>query len=206
MNKKKSNYTVSEPIYWEKLYNAESTGWDLGRSTPVFTAWLRDNPGDGQKVCILGAGYGHDAIEFARAGYTVVAVEFAPTPAGFLANRAAKLRLPVKVFGDDLFKLPKTYSNYFDLVVEYTTYCAIEPRRRGEYVDIVADILKADGNLLGLFFPLGKDMNVGPPFGVSRDEIRENFGSRFQIRLEQWPEESVETRRLREVLMHMEKR
>ncbi len=205
MGEKVAAKDVSKPGFWESLYRAGRTGWDLGGPTPIFQEWLRDNKGKGEKVCVIGAGNGHDAIAFAKAGYKVTAVDFAPTPARYLADKAAAAKLPLTVLPIDMFQLPTKRPEHFDLVLEYTTFCSIDPHRRDIYVATVASILKPEGRLLALFFPMEQAADVGPPFGLSRVEIRERFERYFHIVSEEWPEDSVPTRRLRELIVLMEK-
>ena len=196
---------VSKPGFWESLYRAGRTAWDLGGPTPILQKWLRDNQGHGEKVCVLGAGNGHDAMAFAQAGYKVTAVDFAPTPSRQLADKAAAAKLSLTVLPMDLFQLPAKHSESFDLVLEYTTFCSIDPHQRDAFVATVTSILKTEGRLLALFFPMDQAADAGPPFGLSRVEIRERFEHHFHIVSEEWPEDSVPTRRLRELLVLMEK-
>ena len=62
--------------YWEKAYQSGEIGWDLGRPTPVFNKWINSQIKP-LSICILGAGNGWDALDFAKKGHTVTAVEFA---------------------------------------------------------------------------------------------------------------------------------
>ena len=67
----------------------------------------------------------------------------------------------------DIFELPKLFNQSFDIVLEYTCFCAIDPARRKDYIEMVNHILKPEGELVGLLFPIDKDPNDdGPPFGV----------------------------------------
>ena len=52
--------------------------------------------------------------------------------------------------------------------------CAIDPKRREEYVDLLDYLLKPKGKLIGMFFIRSKDLG-GPPFGSTPSEIRELF-------------------------------
>ena len=172
----------------------------------MLKKWLAENRGNGEKVCILGAGNGHDALAFAKAGYKVVAVDFAPTALLNLGARAKKGKLPLEVVGQDMFSLPKKLNGKFDLIYEYTTYCAIDPRRRDEYVALIKRLLKRTGRLVALFFPMGQDPKVGPPFGISSDEIAKRFGPSFHFKAEEWPALSAPSRKLRELFVVMERK
>ena len=197
---------VSSPQFWEDIYRQKkSPGWDLGRPTPVFTQWLKENPGRGQSVCVLGAGNGHDAVAFAKRGYVVTAVDFAPAAVQKLQRKAKRSKVSMEILGQDMFALREEKRHSFDLVLEYTTYCAIDPRRRDEYVSLIVDLLKPEGRLIALFFPMDQDPAIGPPFGVRYPEVRERFGHHFHFAREEWPNHSVKTRRFREYFVIMER-
>jgi len=106
---------------------------------------------------------GHDARLLARHGYDVVGFDF--SPAALEAARALAKRDGVDVTFEqrDVFTLGRDQVNAFDGLWEYTCYCAIDPRRRREYVDTVATILKPGGWLLACFFPVRRG-GAGPPF------------------------------------------
>ena len=42
----------------------------------------------------------------------------------------------------------------FDYLLEYTCFCAIDPKRRTEYADLVDRLLKPGGTYIDLAFPL----------------------------------------------------
>ena len=72
------------------------------------------------------------------------------------------------------------YARAFDGVWEYTCFCAIEPRRRPEYVRTMAEIVKPGGWLLACFFPMRR-RGAGPPFPVAEREVRRLFAPAFRI-------------------------
>ena len=58
-------------------------------------------------------------------------------------------------------------------IIEQTCFCAIHPSRRVEYEALVKGLLKPGGRIIGLWFPLDKDLNDGgPPYGTIIDEIK----------------------------------
>jgi 2-polyprenyl-3-methyl-5-hydroxy-6-metoxy-1,4-benzoquinol methylase len=69
---------VDHSKFWEDIYLENDTGWDLKGVTPVFDS-ISNELIQGQ-VCIVGCGRGYDAIMFAKKGFDVTAVDFAPTP------------------------------------------------------------------------------------------------------------------------------
>ncbi len=70
--------------------------------------------------------------------------------------------------------------------------CAIDPRRRAEYVRTMSAIVKPGGWLLACFFPLRRRA-AGPPFPVSEREVRRLFAPAFRIE-RAYPPRSVRAR------------
>ena len=93
-----------------------------------------------------------------------------------------------------------TLDGEFDIVWEYTCFCAIDPSRRAEYVDVLSRILRKGAELIALFYPL-KDAGGGPPFPVERGEVERLLAGRFRIDSEEVPKDSIERRRGFEVLV-----
>jgi len=93
----------------------------------------------------------------------------------------------------DIFSLPQEFVQAFDGVWEYTCFCAIDPRRRREYVATVNAILKPGGWLLACFYPIRRG-GAGPPFPVARREIHRLFVPPFRIERALVPLQSVPRR------------
>jgi SAM-dependent methyltransferase len=145
----------------------------------------------GGRVAVPGCGRAHDVRYLARKGYAPVGFDFSPAAVNEAACLARKERADVPVVEADVFELGRPelpYRSAFDGVWEYTCYCAIDPARRGEYVDVLAAILRPGGWLLACFFPVGNGAG-GPPFPVNLDEVRGLLSPAFRI------EHDVEPRR-----------
>ncbi|MCX8050650.1 MAG: TPMT family class I SAM-dependent methyltransferase [Chlorobi bacterium] len=172
---------VNSPQYWSERYRTGNTQWDLGSETPAFVALVErlDFPKPSEhfrpRVLVPGCGYGHDALMMAQRGYAVTAVDFAPEPIAYLQRTAHIAGVEIETVCDDVFDLPEQFDNAFDIVLEYTCYCAIAPSRRAEYAGVIARVLKPNGLLAGLFFPLDDIVRTEPPFTVREDEVRNNF-------------------------------
>jgi hypothetical protein len=139
---------VNSPNKWEADYERGTDGWDLKGPTPTFkqlAASGRFKPG---RMIVLGAGRGHDAREFARHSFEVTAVDFSPHAVREM-QRLATPEAPVDILQSDIFTLPAAFDHSFDYVLEYTCFCAIDPRRRGEYADLVARLLRSPDALSG---------------------------------------------------------
>jgi hypothetical protein len=101
----------------------------------------------------------------------------------------------------DVFALGAEYPAAFDGVWEYTCYCAIDPARRTEYVDVLATIVRPGGFLLACFFPTGSGKG-GPPFPVDVDEMRVLVGRAFRIEREFAPPRSPDARVGKELMVY----
>ncbi len=199
-------HDVNSPRKWEADYERKTDGWDLGGPTPIFKRLaLRASrqliPG---RMIVLGAGRGHDAREFARNGFQVSAVDFASQAVQEM-HRLADPEAPVEILQHDIFALPETLDQSFDYVLEYTCFCAIDPKRRAEYADLVTRLLKPDGLYIDLAFPLD-GRKGGPPFAVTESEIMKLFQERgFKLISREKPDESVSPRRHAEELFIFQK-
>jgi SAM-dependent methyltransferase len=189
---------VSQPDFWEAAYQQGRSGWDLGGPAPAFDTLLRsaNRPAAG-RAAVVGCGRGHDALAFARNGFTLVGFDFAPSAIAASRESAAAAGLTAEFVQADIFALPSTYDGAFDYVVEHTCFCAIDPARRAEYVEVVRRLLRPDGELIGVFFAHGRP--GGPPFTTDADEVRRLFGGRFTVESLEMAV-SIESRRGKELL------
>lgn len=191
---------MPDASFWEQSYRDQATPWDLGGPTPVFERLIRDEAIPKGRLLIPGAGRGYDALAFAEAGFEVTAIDLSETACQQLRTAASKRGVTLEVRHGDFFALQATGD--FDLALEYTFYCAIAPEQRAVYRDQMARLLRPEGLLFGLFFPLNEPRpNQGPPYGVDVEAIKASFSIRFELLREEWPPDSIKPRRGNEVLM-----
>ena len=72
-------------------------------------------------------------------------------------NNNLTYKIIIKIFyprKDNFVLIGSQIYNYFDYIVEYTFYCAIPPERRKKYIDVIYELLKNSGELVGIFLPL----------------------------------------------------
>ncbi|WP_373531676.1 methyltransferase domain-containing protein [Vampirovibrio sp.] len=166
--------------FWENLYVAENTPWDLAGPSPHFVALLHQKP-DFLKpgtMAVTGSGRGHDAALFGQAGFEVTGFDYAP----------AAVKLAAQLYGGlarfemaDIFELPSSSGSnalVFDYVLEHTCFCAIPVERRTDYVKTVCHILKPGGYLIGVFWE--HDQADGPPFSTTEAHLRQFFEADFE--------------------------
>ena len=78
-----------------------------------------------------------------------------------LRTTSRKENVKLKIIEQDIFSLIPEHQNKFDYIIEQTCFCAIHPSRRQEYERLVKKLLKPDGLLIGLWFPLDKKLDEG---------------------------------------------
>ena len=196
---------VNTAEFWEACYETGMDNWDIGGPTPTFERLANEVPKG--SVCVIGCGRGYDSITFAKAGFEVTAIDFARSAVLATRENARKEEVELTVLRDDLFDLPEELHGKFDYVLEYTCFCAISPDRRFAYDRVVWQLLKPEGKLLGLFFPLDKDVKEGgPPWGISISDLHKLFSLHWNLESEEMPKESIDPRADREVLMIWKKK
>ena len=201
----KKPLTTSMPEFWERGFQSGEMGWDLGEPTPIFSHWI-DTCKEPLSICVLGAGNGWDAINFALKGHLVTAVDFAESAVKNMKTAITKSAIEMKILHMDIFDLNLVYANHFDVVLEYTCFCAIDPSRRREYLKMVRHILKPKGELIGLLFPIDKQPSEGgSPYAVLLEPTVELISEYFSLIKQEIPSLSVKPRSGREIFVIFKK-
>jgi methyl halide transferase len=143
----------------------------------------------GETVCVPGGGTGHDAGEWAQAGFRVYGYDIAPSAVRLSRERATRAGWRAEFRTADFLRDEPPFP--FDWLFEHTLFCAIQPAERERYVHAVNRWLKPGGHYLAVNY-LIPDTD-GPPFGVTRDEIWGRFSGRFELR-EEWVPRSYPNR------------
>ncbi|HEX6838866.1 MAG TPA: methyltransferase domain-containing protein [Polyangia bacterium] len=194
----------SDPRFWREHWAQPKQGWEIGRAAPPLERWFAAHPPTGKRALVVGCGRGHEARMLASCGAEVVAIDFAPEALDEARALALQEGVRVDFRLRDLFALRGDPERY-QLCVEHCCFCAIDPARRGEYVDVVADLLVDDGEFVGLLRTRCQRPD-GPPFAVDAAEVERLFAPRFSIEHVSVPEDSIASRLGTELLVHMKRR
>jgi SAM-dependent methyltransferase len=187
--------------YWQSRYLNAQTGWDLGAVSPPLKAYADQLSGQKLKILIPGAGNAYEAEYLHNLGFTEVYVaDLAEAPLKALKQRV--LDFPeAHLLLQNFFDLKDT----FDLILEQTFFCAINPELRPAYAKKCAELLKPGGKLVGLLFNTTFE-KPGPPFGGSAEEYRAYFEPYFHFRTFAPAYNSVKPRAGHELFMILERK
>lgn len=170
---------IDNPEYWETRYQEKNTPWDLGQAAPAFISMLysKEPPVPGS-AAVLGCGRGYDALIFASHGFDVIGFDFSASAIEDAQILADTVGSPAKFMQRDIFDLAGEFEHYFDYVIEHTCFCAIDPQRRFDYVDVANSILKPEGEMIAIFFTHNRP--GGPPYGLNPTEIKQYMHRGFE--------------------------
>ena len=187
--------------YWNHRYLNDDFAWDLGDVSAPLKAYIEQLDNKDLKILIPGAGNSYEAEFLFRKGFkNVFVLDFAEAP---LQN--IKKRIPEfpshQLIHQDFFK----HQGQYDLIIEQTFFCAINPSLRKQYVEHMKALLNPTGKLVGLLFNdvLHTDK---PPFGGNIAEYQALFSSIFDIKLMQTAYNSIKPREGRELFVMMQPR
>lgn len=171
----------SQGVDWERRYQVGDTPWDKGMAAPPLVDFLARHPISGS-VFVPGCGAGHDVRALAAQGTSVVGLDLAESAIA-MARKFTPVNAETYELGD-LFFLPPSWYDRFDWVMEHTCFCAICPSHRLKYVNAITTVLKPDAYFFAIFF-INPDVEEGPPFSVSKEELSATFDPHFEL-LQEW--------------------
>ncbi len=162
---------------WDQRYREGSDRWELGRAAPPLEAFLRADPRSppaAGPVLVPGCGRGHEAALLARLGHDVVGLDFSGEALREARRLHAETSPRLRWLQADLFDrkaLAEAGLTAGSLagVLEHTCFCAIDPGQRQDYLELVRQLLRPDGWLLGLFWCHRRE--GGPPWGSDPQQL-----------------------------------
>jgi thiopurine S-methyltransferase len=167
--------------FWDNRYKEKNTGWDIGYiSTPLKTYFDQLTNKD-LKILIPGGGNSYEAEYLFNKGFNnVYVVDFSKTALQNIHKRIPKFPKD-HLLHSNFFDLNVSKNEGFDLIIEQTFFCALDPVLRAKYVSKMKSLLKPNGKLVGLLFsiPLYEDH---PPFGGNKKEYQTYFKPYFTIK------------------------
>jgi len=186
--------------YWQERWEEGQTGWDIGYASPALTEFAKGYDNKAIRILIPGCGNGYEAEELYKAGYkNTFVVDLAHG-----AFESFKKRFPTfpdeNMILGDFFEL----KNQYDLILEQTFFCALDPSLRSAYAKKMNELLVPGGTLAGVLFD-DKLFTDHPPFGGTKEEYLTYFQDSFEIKTFETARNSIEPRKGREFFIQLKK-
>lgn len=187
--------------YWNQRYLDQDDPWDTGSITTPLKDYFDQLEDKQISILIPGAGNAYEAEYLMKIGFKDLSVcDFAAEPLYNLKSRCP-LITDQNLIRSDFFEL----DGQFDLIVEQTFFCALDPALRRKYFQKMYALLKPGGKLVGLLFDdvLNKDK---PPFGGTKQAYLNCLDpEQFEIRTFDPCYNSIKPRSGRELFINLVK-
>ncbi len=162
--------------YWQSRWEEGQTGWDTGAPTTPHKEYIDQLTNKQLRILIPGCGNAWEGeYLFANGFDNTWLIDLAPAAVEAARSRTALIPADRFLLGD-FFE----HIGQYDLIMEQTFFCALDPSQRQAYAHKMHELLKPGGRLVGVLFEdeLYKDH---PPFGGYRDEYRGYFEGLFEL-------------------------
>lgn len=165
-----------DAAYWRSRYLNKDTGWDAGEVTTPLRVYFDSLTDKNLRILIPGAGNCYEGEYLARLGFKQITIlDFVPEVLEAIRERM-RSHERLNLVCEDFFAHRGTY----DLVIEQTFFCALDPSQRESYVQKMHELIVAGGELMGLLFT-SVPHPQGPPFAAPRKTYEKLFSEKFEI-------------------------
>ena len=162
--------------YWSNRYKDKQTGWDVGAVTTPLKEYIDQLEDRNIKILIPGCGNAYEARYLLEKGFTdITLIDISSVLVERLAREFAGDNR-IRIIHQDFFE----HAGVYDLVLEQTFFCALDPSFRKSYVQKMHSLLAPGGRIAGVLF--SRAFEGGPPFGGSVAEYQKLFEAQFKIR------------------------
>ena len=161
--------------FWTQRYLDQNIGWDIGQVSTPLKEYIDQLENKDIKILIPGAGYAHEAAYLIAQGFTHVDVIDLARPALDRVQESIGPSPHLHLIEGDFFG----HQGQYDLILEQTFFCALDPNLREDYLIKMNTLLKDGGKLVGVLFNRVFDRQ-GPPFGGEMKAYRPMFSKYFR--------------------------
>lgn len=166
------------PEEYRKAYETGTAKWDTGLPNPELVRVIKAGLLPGKTALEFGCGTGTNAIEAARHGYRVTAIDVVDVAVEQARSKARQARVDVDFRAGDLTKaaLGGPYDVLFDLGV----YHGIRTRDLPGFLGALERVSRPGTRWLSIAGNAKETLEYGPPV-VAEDEFRAELGPLFRF-------------------------
>lgn len=193
--------TTLSQEFWNQKYLNKEHKWDIGYVSTPLKEYFEQLENKELRILIPGCGNSYEAEFLYNKGFKNISViDFSEIALSNLKQRVPNFP-EENLICKDFFDL----NGSFDLIIEQTFFCAIDPFRRKKYSEKVYDLLLDKGKLVGLLFDDSLNSDY-PPFGGDKKEYLSYFSDKFKIKKMERAYNSIKERSGRELFMILERK
>lgn len=188
--------------YWSNRYSNNDAGWDTGCITTPLKAYFDQLTDKNISILIPGCGSSYEAEYLLQNGFTnITLIDISSVLCEKVQERLTiYLHKGLRVVCGDFFEQHGQY----DLIVEQTFFCALDPSLREKYAATMQQLLKPQGKLVGLLFD--RKFEINPPFGGDKNEYQQLFDPYFAIEMMEPCYNSIQPRQGAELFIQFRKK
>jgi SAM-dependent methyltransferase len=187
--------------YWTERYQTNQTGWDAGTITTPLKEYIDQLKNKNSAILIPGAGNGYEAEYLFNTGFkNITVIDISPEPIKNIQKRVPKFNATQLILGN-FFE----HTGSYDLIIEQTFFCALDPLLRKKYVNQMYALLKPAGKLVGVLFTEPVEAQ-SPPFGATLEEYTTLFTPLFNIEKLELCYNSIKPRNGKKLFMILNKK
>lgn len=160
--------------FWSQRYRDGKTGWDLGEASRPLVAYFDQLEDKSIRILIPGCGNAYEAEYLHRIGFkNVYIIDLSKEPLAEFKKRNPDFP-EEHIICDDIF----LHKGKYDLIIEQTLFCAIDPVLRDDYIAKISTLLNPRGKYVGVLFD--REFEGGPPYGGDKAEYESYLKNYFQ--------------------------
>ncbi|KAF9284092.1 hypothetical protein BGZ68_004913 [Mortierella alpina] len=174
---------------WNELWKRDICPWDKGVPSPALVEVIEQKPIKEQipktgNVLVPGCGRGVDVFYLGNENRKAYGLDISPIAVQLCKDLRTEKGIPeahADFIVNDFFKF-EIPADGFQLVYDYTFFCAIPPSLRPDWGRRMGEIITKGGILITLMYPFG-DHTDGPPFAVTEDHYHSVLDASFECLL-----------------------
>ncbi|HQY19312.1 MAG TPA: methyltransferase domain-containing protein [Ignavibacteria bacterium] len=189
---------ISNVESWNSNYRTGNIGWDIGEVSPPIKNYIDQIKNKNIKILIPGCGNAYEAEYLSKNAFKdITLLDISSVVTNELIKKFAKDK-NINVICMNFFE----QENKYDLILEQTFFCALNPDLREEYCKKMIRLLNTSGKLVGVLFDREFDKD-GPPYGGSKKEYEELLKKYFDVKVLEKCYNSVQPRSGSEVFINL---
>jgi SAM-dependent methyltransferase len=168
-----AEFSSTVPEYWDYRYLNNETGWDMQQASAPLKSYIDSIKNNNLKILIPGCGNAYEAEYLLSKGFkSVTLIDFSTVVTQKLKEKFQGQ--PINIVNENFFD----HKGKYDLILEQTFFCALQPSMRENYVKKCFELLNDGGKIAGVLFNK-KFSHDQPPFTASDEEYQKYFKPTF---------------------------